>query len=433
MHVRSLLTAAVVISALSAAILGSPFVTVRGHDLMLSGKPYRFIGTNYWYAGLIALESDPDRGIRRLQKELDFLKAHGVRNVRIMAGAEGSGPINGVMRVGPPLQPEQGKFDERVLEGLDRVLLELGKRSMTAVIFLSNNWEWSGGFQQYLLWNGIEDPRFVKDKPTWDEYRDLVAKFYSCEPCKTAYLKQVDLVLRRRNKLSGKRYVDDPAIMAWEVANEPRPMRPTANDAYRKWIIDTAAFIKSRDRNHLVTIGSEGWIGTQDIGLYETTHADKNIDYLTIHIWPKNWAWFSGDKLADGFENILAETDKYIHENVSVAKRLDKPLVIEEFGLPRDGIRFDASSPATFRDRYFAHILSFIAGQPDGNEYVAGANFWAFGGAVRPVKGQVFWKTGDEYLGDPPMEEQGLNTVYDTDRSTWRVIQSVSRNIAKTN
>jgi mannan endo-1,4-beta-mannosidase len=27
-------------------------------------------------------------------------------------------------------------------------------------------------------------------------------------------------------------------------------------------------------------------------------------------------------------------------------------------------------------------------------------------------------------MGDPPMEEQGLNTVFDSDVTTWRVIKA---------
>ena len=84
--------------------------------------------------------------------------------------------------------------------------------------------------------------------------------------------------------------------MAWELANEPRPMRPAAADAYRRWVADVAAMIKARDKNHLVTIGHEGYIGTEDLKLYEEIHAGKNVDYLTIHIWPKNWGWFTGTR-----------------------------------------------------------------------------------------------------------------------------------------
>lgn len=407
------------------------FVSVRGHTFQVNGSPYYFVGTNYWYGGLLGLEKDKKRGVHRLRHELDFLKANGVTNLRLVAGAEGSGLINGVTRVGPALQPEQGTFDTTVLDGLDLVLFEMGKRGMKAVIFLSNNWEWSGGFQQYLMWNGLVGEEYKTKKPDWDELRDIVAKFYSCEPCKAGYAKQLDLVLSRKNKVSGKRYVDDPAIMAWELANEPRPMRPAANEDYKRWIAATAAAIKARDKNHLVTIGHEGWIGTQDIGLFETIHADKNVDYLTIHIWPKNWGWFADQKMAEGFTKAVSESEKYINENAAIAAKLNKPLVIEEFGLPRDGQSFDPSMSTRFRDDYYKRIFSFIGNQPGGNSYIAGANFWAFGGTARPKKNQIFWKPGDELMGDPPMEEQGLNSVFDTDRSTWKIIKSVGIGVNK--
>jgi mannan endo-1,4-beta-mannosidase len=398
----------------------SSFVSVKGTSLILNGKPYLFVGTNYWYGSLLGLERDRKRGVERLRKELDFLKANGVTNLRLMAGAEGSGLISGVMRVGPPLQPEQGKFDAQVLAGLDLVLAEMRKRGMKAVIFLSNNWEWSGGFQQYLTWNGLVPGEMRTRKLTWDEQRDVVAKFYGCEPCKRAYDKQALLVVGRTNRVNKVKYTDDPTIMAWELANEPRPMRPASNDAYLLWIGDAAAMIKRTDPNHLVTTGHEGRIGTESMPLFETVHAGKNIDYLTIHIWAKNWGWFKGDKLAEGFDDVIAKADAYIREHVSVSEKLGKPLVVEEFGLPRDGHSFDPAGVATFRDRYYAKILSFIGAG------VAGANFWAFGGTARPVKGQLFWKPGDDYMGDPPMEEQGLNTVFDSDRATWKVIRSAA-------
>ena len=414
------------IFALLAAVLtveAKPpsFVSVKDSHLYLDGRPYYFVGANYWYGSLLGLEKDKKRGLRRLRRELDFLKANGVTNLRLMAGAEGTGLLNGVTRVGPPLQPEQGKFDERVLDGLDLVLYEMGERRMKAVIFLSNNWEWSGGFQQYLLWNARLSPDLITKKPSWDELRDAVAKFYSCTPCKAGYNAQVAFLLSRTNRYSKRKYTDDPAIMAWELANEPRPMRPFANADYGRWIADAAAVIKAKDHNHLVTTGHEGRIGTESLALYEQVHADKNVDYLTIHIWPKNWGWFQNGKLAEGFPNAVEQTVKYINENARVAAKLDKPLVIEEFGLPRDGQSFDPTAPTTLRDEYYKRILSFI-----GSDNIAGANFWAFGGTARPKSGQVFWKQGDDYMGDPPMEEQGLNSVFDSDLSTWKVIRSVS-------
>ncbi|MEQ1921106.1 MAG: cellulase family glycosylhydrolase [Pyrinomonadaceae bacterium] len=418
-------------SLASFAVVPKGFVSVQGHILYRDNAPYYFVGTNYWYGSLLGLEKDKKRGVERLRRELDFLKAHGVVNLRLMAGAEGVGDLNGVTRVGPPLQTAAGKFDETVLDGLDLVLYEMGKRRMTAVIFFSNNWEWSGGFQQYLIWNGVISDKWLTAKPTWDELRDNVAKFYSCTACKAGYDAQVKLVLSRRNKYSGKKYTDDGTIMAWELANEPRPMRPAANEEYKRWIADSAALIKKLDPHHLVTIGHEGRIGTESLDLYKKVHADPNIDYLTIHIWPKNWGWFENGKLDEGFDNVTRETNSYIAENLTVAVKLDKPMVIEEFGLPRDGQVFSPDAATTYRDKYYARILSCIGNQPAGVPQIAGANFWAFGGTARPRKGQVFWKAGDEFMGDPPMEEQGLNSVFDSDASTWTIIKNVSRSVTR--
>ena len=401
----------------------SEFVTVKDHQFFIGDKPYYFIGTNYWYGTVLGLEKDKKRGVERLRKELDFLKKNGVTNLRIMAGAEGEGLINGVTRVGPPLQTEQGKFDESVLDGLDLVLYEMGKRDLKAIVFFSNNWEWSGGFQQYLIWNNLVADDQKTRKLTWDEQRDIVSKFYGCEPCKRAYNDQVNLILNRTNKISKKKYVDDPAIMAWELANEPRPMRSFAEKDYKKWIADVSALIKAKDKNHLVTLGHEGYMGTESMPLFEEIHRDKNVDYLTIHIWAKNWGWFKEDKVAEGYANVVEKAAAYVKDHLAVAQKLNKPLVIEEFGLPRNAQSFDINSPTSLRDDYYGKMFAFVAESAKTNGHIAGANFWAFGGTARPVKNQIFWKKGDDYMGDPPMEEQGLNTVFDSDRTTWTIIK----------
>jgi mannan endo-1,4-beta-mannosidase len=400
------------------------YVKTAHGKFTLNNKPLYYIGTNYWYGGLLG---NTAKGKIRLQNELNFLNKHGITNVRVMVGTEGTGLINGVQRVEPALQPKQGAFDKSMLNGLDYLLVELGKRNMKAVLFISNNWEWTGGFLQYLNWNGLLEDTVMKRKLTWDENRDIVSKFYDCKGCKNAYNKQLDFVLNRINTYSGKKYKDDEAIMAWELANEPRPMRPAAIASYKKWIATVAAKIKSIDKNHLVTIGTEGDIGTENIAVYEAIHTDKNIDYLTIHIWPKNWGWFKGDEIDKDFENIVSKTKDYINKHSAVAKKINKPLVIEEFGLPRDGHSFDLQSATTLRDKYYKEIFTLWQKSVLAKGNLAACNFWAFGGTARPMPNQIFWKKGDDYMGDPPMEEQGLNTVFDGDTSTWKLIKSFSQ------
>lgn len=400
---------------------GDPFVTVQDGRFMLGRNNYTYIGVNYWYGGL---EANTPKGKQRIKEELAFLAAKGVKNVRIMAGAEGAGPINGVPRVEPALQTAPGVFNTTLLTGLDFLLAELAKHKMKAIIFFSNNWEWSGGFLQYLNWNGKIADSVLKRKLSWDEMRDLVSGFYQCTPCMFQYEQQLKLLVGRTNSITGKKYRDDPAIMAWEIANEPRPMRPVMIDAYKKFIHETATLIRSLDPNHLVTTGAEGDMGTENMEVFRSIHEDKAIDYLTIHIWPKNWGWFSDTAIGQSFDKVLENTGAYIKRHTEVAQALNKPLVIEEFGLPRDLHAFTVQSSTALRDRYYAFVFSFLTDTEKSKQMICGANFWAFAGKGRPSHHQLLWAKGDDFLGDPPVEEQGLNSVFDTDKSTWNVVTS---------
>jgi mannan endo-1,4-beta-mannosidase len=417
-------TIAIFIALCFQQVYAQSFVQRKQQQFYLDGKPYYYIGANYWYGGVLGLEKDKTKGVERLKKELDFLKSKGINNLRVLAATEGTGLVHGVERVRPPLQTEKGKFNTSVLDGMDVLLSEMAKRNMKAVLFLSNNWEWSGGFLQYLRWNGLIEDSVFRRKLNWDEFRDYVSKFYTCDECKKDYLKQVEFVLNRTNKITGKKYIDEPAIMSWELANEPRPMRPSAIDAYEKWVNDVAAFIKSKDKNHLVTAGVEGSIAIENINVFETIHSGKNVDYLTIHIWPKNWGWLQPATMEQDFPKVVSNTKKYVEEHIAVAEKLRKPLVVEEFGLPRDHHSFDPAATTNLRDQYFNTIFSYWKQSVETNGVVGGVNFWTFNGFQRPIKGQTFWKEGDEYMGDPPMEEQGLNGVFDSDKSTWDLIWS---------
>ena len=210
--------------------------------------------------------------------------------------------------------------------------------------------------------------------------------------------------------------------MSWEIANEPRPMRPSAIEDYKKFISGTAFFIRSFDKQHLVTIGCEGEMGSENMDVFKSIHADRNIDYATIHIWPKNWSWFRDTAIAKSFDTVVNKTGEYINKHAEVSRLLGKPLVIEEFGLPRDSHSFSLSSSTSYRDKYFVFIFTALLTHAEKNGVIAGVNFWTFSGCGRPSYNQLLWKKGDDILGDPPVEEQGLNSVFDSDASTWEIV-----------
>ena len=55
---------------------------------------------------------------------------------------------------------------------------------------------------------------------------------------------------------------------------------------------------------------------------------------------------------------LLSKTINYLDEHEKIATQLNKPLVIEEFGLPRDNHSYDIDSPTTYRDIYYQKILN---------------------------------------------------------------------------
>ena len=395
------------------------FVRVEGTRFTIDGKPYRYIGANYWYGGLLA--TNGEKGKTRLKTELDFLKKNGVTNLRIMVGAEGLTTYPYRTPSEKSLQPKPGKFDEQIAYGLDYLLNELGKRNMKAVLHFTNTWDWSGGLGQYLEWNGFgTQPRSKYGGYTWNENQHYTSQFYTCQKCMDELDVYIKYILNRTNSINGKKYTNDPAIMAWEIINEPRAMEQSATPAFEAWMQHVSALVKSIDKNHLLTTGSEGDIASDnDISVFKTIHADKNIDYLTIHIWPKNWGWFKDTSIVAGYANTISNATNYITRHVGIAKELNKPLVIEEFGLPRDSQSFSINSTTYNRDNFY----NFIFGQMMQHPVIVGANFWAFGGIARPKPGQIFWKDGDEFMGDPGGEEQGLNSVFDVDASTWKIIR----------
>ncbi|MGV3540732.1 MAG: glycoside hydrolase 5 family protein [Rufibacter sp.] len=406
----------------------SDFVTTDGQKFFLNGKPYYYIGTNYWYGGLLG--STGEGGNRdRLKKELDFLKKNGMTNLRILAGAEG--PNNQPYRVTPALQLAPGVYNDTLLAGLDYLLAEMAKRDMKAVLYLNNSWEWSGGFSQYLDWNGQGPIPYPLDTKDWSRFMKFAGQFHQCAPCKEQFANHVKFMLGRTNQFTNKKYTDDPTIMSWQIANEPRAFSMENVPNYSQWIKSTAALIKSLAPKQLVSTGSEGsWGSENSMEVFKEVHKDANIDYLTMHIWPGNWSWLDRKNIAGTLDNAIAKTGEYMDQHVAAAQELNKPLVMEEFGLPRDNFKFTLDDKTTYRDRYYQSVFDRVLTSAKAGGPLVAANFWAFNGTARPIPGRPFWKRGDDLMGDPPQEEQGLYGVFDVD-TTIPLVKKYAKKVSK--
>jgi len=396
-------------------ISDSEFVRV-GDDgqFYLGDSVYRFVGTNFWYGPILA--SDSYAGDRdRLHRELDKLQSIGITNLRVLAGAEG--PEGLPHHLYPVLQTAPGVYDESLLRGLDYFICQLEQRGMKAVIYLNNAWEWSGGYGSYLQWSGYGAAP-VPGIDGYQPYVDHVSHFVLDDKARELAVRHAEKIVSRKNSITGGLYSESPAIMAWQIANEPRAFSRDGKHALYTYLRDTARAIKRIDPNHLVSTGSEGKYGCEvDLELWREIHSLPEIDYAVIHLWPTNWGWASRDSVESHVGNACRMSDEYIDEHLQALKSYKRPLVIEEFGYPRDGMALAPASPVTARDYYYSHI--FCRWQDDIR--IAGVNFWGWNGEARPV--DRMWSPGAAFTCDPPHEPQGLYGVFDSDTTTVSLLR----------
>lgn len=326
-------------TATAAPPPSSQFVTAKGAKLMLAGKPYEFAGTNNYYLGY--------KSQAMLEAVLDDASEAGFDVVRTWGfqdfqNPDGSGSVHqnfeGVWYQAWDAASDRPVINEgeNGLQKLDHVIAEAQERGLRLVIPFTNNWNAFGGMDQYVRWAGL------------DEHAD----FYTDETVRGWFKDWISTLLNRTNSVTGVLYKDDPTILAWELANEPRC---TSAGAYPDGVCDTATitawaaemstFVKSIDANHLLSAGDEGFFcrsekdwsltkkyGASGYGLgFGEDCADgvdtvalaslENIDMMSMHLYPDHWktttAWGTG----------------WIREHALAAQKLGKPVYLGEFGL----------------------------------------------------------------------------------------------------
>ena len=406
--------------------LKTPKITIQNGQFLKGKQAYYFVGANYWYGPLIAAKNIGDR--ERLLKELDVMDSLGIDNLRILVGAEGGTED---FQVKPALQPEQGKYNEDLLDGLDFLLAEMAKREMYAVLYLNNNWIWSGGMSAYLAWNGygeVQNP--FTDKYTWEDYFNYTQQFHTCMPCREAFQQHIKFILGRTNNYSGRKYTEDHTIMSWQVANEPRIFTESDREPFQIWLNETVELLEKLAPNTLISTGAEGKASyLQEIDTYQMLHSHKHIDYLTMHMWPKNWNWYDVNHEETSTLTSIEKANNYIDEHIQVAKNLNKPIVISEFGFPREKESLLKKASLKNRNQFYQAIFKRLEESYQEQNVLGGVNFWGFAGYANTNQQRGKWEIGDDFSADPPQEPQGLNSVFATDTSTLNLIYTYNRHL----
>ena len=282
------------------------FVRRRGPSLCVGEQPFRFAGANCYY--LMVFAADPS--LRpRVDAVLDAAAGVGLEVIRTWAFATGE--------QWNALQPRPGVWDERVLSGLDYVVDAAAARGLRLILALTNYWPDYGGMDQYVAWS-----------PSASRRDD----FYDDRWCRERYLEHVRTVTGRQNSLSGRSYREDPTIMAWELANEPRCRRDSSGDTLAAWFAWAGGALRELAPDQLVSTGSEGFFGRREPGSNPwrwragegcdfVWHHDLDVvDLASAHLYPDHW-------YMDREQCV-----RWIDDHLDAAARIGKPMLFGEFG-----------------------------------------------------------------------------------------------------
>ena len=340
-----------------------------------------------------------------VKNQLDKAAANGLNVVRSFAfgTTEGFG-----------LQTKPGEYNEKAFKALDFMIDEAGKRGLKLILAIANNWDDA---------NTDEKRRAGANTDNKFAYANAAGKlaisngrvvgegaFFTDPGAKKLYKNHLEALANRVNSINGKKYKDDPAIMAWNLINEPRCESPVGC-GMQEWVAEMAPYMKQVDPNHLVTIGADGfysaascladkynpflWAGytgecwwwgcgearfvleqffffltntlphppTLNSGNdFLPAHAVNGIDYAAIHLWPDNW-----QRWDPGFGKA------WIDGHVEGARLLGKPLLLEEFG---KGVGGKAVGGEDDRTKWFNQTYTQARESIANRDALKGILFW---------------------------------------------------------
>ncbi len=314
---------------------GHHFIRRTGRNLFREGKPFRVAGASNYYLmyssqfmvdSLLTTAAASEFNVVRMWGSLPIGNADGTNCV------EGSNCLN---HNGVYFQFWDGTapaFNDGPsgLQHLDYVLYKAGQLDLKVIIPFVNNWNAFGGMDQYVRWNN-------------GQFHD---QFYTDPTIRQWYKDWVNHLLNHTNMYTGIKYKDDATVLGWELANEPRcsafgfyPRSPTCtSQTLVTWADEMSRYVKSIDKQHLLSAGDEGFYCTDPTSNDFTINCSDGVDTLALadlpkmdamsfHLYPDNW----GKDPSFGTPWIL--------RHIQDGRRIHERVLLGEFAIKNKAIR----------------------------------------------------------------------------------------------
>ncbi|GJP44188.1 hypothetical protein CLOM_g3577 [Closterium sp. NIES-68] len=350
-----------------AGVVAAPsdaFVRRVGRQLWLRGKPFYVNGWNtYW---LMYIASIPDKK-NLVNQALSQGRSMGLTVCRTGAFYDGPG--------WHALQTSPGVFDENTFKALDYVIYTAKRFGIRLHMVLNGNWDDYGGKNQYVRWSSA-----AGGNPPGDD-----TAFFVDPLCRSYYKNFIKAVITRRNTFTGVLYRDDPTIFGWELINEPRVYADPSGDVLQAWITDMAAYVKSLDSNHLLSIGSEGFYGPSTPDRAKALNAEwwmmnvgtdfvrnnkaPGIDIASVH------AYANSRYSVSAWNDKMAYLKNYVKGHLEDGDTsLNMPVLIGEFG-PESITKLPDGSMAR-RNEVYSALYQIVLDSAKKRGSAAATMFW---------------------------------------------------------
>lgn len=201
--------------------------------------------------------------------------------------------------------------------------------------------------------------------------------FYTNETLKGWYKDYVNGLLNHTNPYTNRKLKDEPSVFAWELSNEPRCNTDAQckDNILYNWAKEMSEYVKSIDPNHMVSLGDEGFYNkpygyyneytTSNYAFYGAEGVDfeklmtiDTLDFGTPHLYLDQWGM---KHTGTGQDDLL-----WFKIHGETCAELDKPVILEEFGLTN----------RTIRDSEYEQWFEVLEGNVYETVEYAGTNYW---------------------------------------------------------
>lgn len=280
------------------------YVDTLGTQFVLGNAPFYFNGSNQYY-----LMYKPEAMAEDFFKRAAYLNMNSVRTWLFCNDTKTHDGVCINMKSGDDFiltkvnrtAAEQAIVD-RSYELFDNYVALAHEYDQKLVLSLADHWNYFGNLDSY------GSPHYSNPESI-AKFKDFITE-----------------ILQHQNPLTGYTYAEDPAIMMWELANEPRCSSGCNQEIFKAWAKEVSEHIRALAPNHLISIGAESSFdnnGTgDDFAFIQAVNDLETIDAVSAHLYPTWWNMTDAETL--GNFDQLAE----------VGRALNKPTYIGEFSWP---------------------------------------------------------------------------------------------------